>query len=235
MTNRSKKIHFSTLIELLIGMGLLSILVTVLMTGYATLNELNRKTAKARELGFAERYAQLRLTSVFTRLILPTNKNPQGHFFTQEENGPNTPAVGMSLVFSFENEAVIDPQFSGGVLSKLYLDKNGDVTLAIWPMPKKTVDDETRWPPPMIQEVLCKDILQMGFRFYFPPTANLAIGEAESVKTGKGPEDNFGNEWLKEWKGLPAGVIVILNNRNGVQHEIAVPIPKGQKMINYPY
>lgn len=62
-----------------------------------------------------------------------------------------------SLVAMFDNGIDPDPAFSGSVLSRIYLEKGGDLTLVLWP-----ICDETTWR----KEVLLANVNRFAFQFF---------------------------------------------------------------------
>src|SRR5262249_42173101 len=98
-----------------------------------------------------------------------------------------------SIVFTFCNGVRPNPDFSGNVIARLYVDNDQNFCLAIWP--NKT----TEKVKPMIKEILLENVEKVSFEFYRP--------DIQGVK-----QENPGwqNDWLKDQK-LPGMLRINLN------------------------
>ena len=88
-----------------------------------------------------------------------------------------------SLILTFDNGVRIDPNFSGDILGRLYLDTKHRLHLAMWPL---------RVPQPhqyMQEEILLDHVVDISFEFYASPEKKLsskAIGaKPETPKDGQ--------------------------------------------------
>ena len=117
-----KKRRFATLIEMVIAIGLLSILLTTLFSWYRHLTLQKGLIYETKWPILEERYVDQRLNTVFARL---QDEQP---FFTTDNDS--------SLVFLFDNSPHREPELAKTVLAHLYLDsKDQTLCLGIWPHP----------------------------------------------------------------------------------------------------
>ncbi|MBS0623838.1 MAG: DUF1494 domain-containing protein [Verrucomicrobia bacterium] len=118
-----------TLLELLISLGLFSILLTSLLFWYSHLAK--QKTAFSQLFPplLQEHYAYLRIEKSLDHIVTAN----QTIFFSAQE-----PDGSKSLIFSFDHGVQADPAFAGSVLAKLYWDSQQQtLQLTLWPCPKE--------------------------------------------------------------------------------------------------
>lgn len=164
-----------TLIEVLIGISLLSILLFALLSSYSQLKMVDTTLAKEIHKGLDSRTLESQLQDFI--LKIPEAKRDTYFFYTDFPPFSSSP----SLIFSYEAGSLLDPKFSGPVLGRLFVDREGNLALATWPAPSRL-----ELPPyPMRLEVLAKGVQSIRFSFYCPPGAEME------------PEPN---RWHSEWK-----------------------------------
>lgn len=196
------KRHIS-LIEVLIGMVLTVLVLTTLLFFYQQINVISIDIDKVKKEHFQLRYVENRLSSILPRAINEKDKK-EFTFFSLNDEGISLNG-SQSLIFTFDNDVSRDSVFSNNVIGRLYLDKQGFLTLAYWPSPKR---QEKGSPVPMKKEVLLEGVDSLDFEFFIPPEK---LGEANLNKAhdNPSPEPKGGwrkQLWLKEFKKLPAMV-----------------------------
>ena len=239
-----------TLIEVLIAMGLVSILMTALMGFYAQIEYVHTDVDRAREEGFELRYIQARLSKVLPRIIAvepPAKEKEKAedfYFFTsQDENGR---LRSPSLVFTYDNGVDLEALFSHRVLGRIFLEQEGEnrqLSLATWPVPRCWREAE----PPMQKEVLLEHVTDLEFSFFNPRSPEddgkvQSKGVRASVfdKNAKveAEKDRWHERWGMEYQDLPA-IIKLRIKRDrptGLTPanewvEFAFPLPNAKKMI----
>ncbi|MGM0440217.1 MAG: PilW family protein [Chlamydiota bacterium] len=212
------KRKYSTLIEVIIAMALVSILMTSLLGFYSYMTRTNSYVTKLSRQAFRMRYAQQRLSYVIEHANLDKKIRPREDSNSYQDNitvfyttdNESSVIKGPSLVFSFDNGVDIAPEFSNGVLGRLYLDHQDNLCLAFWPLPHQEQAEQIL---PMRREILLAGVSDLHFSFYAPP---LEEGSDQHVDppdhdTGRGdmqplPDTWHSDEqgWLPEYKVLPA-------------------------------
>lgn len=178
-----------SLVELLIALGLLSLLLSTLFFWYRTLTthhaELNRVKGPVSE----ERYAFQRLQK-----ILPKAEKP---FFQSDNN---------SLVFMFDRGVTPEPFLSGKVLARLYYEPaTQSLKLGIWPDPKKT--GGARQPTKTL--LLLDRVKDARISYYHPPDPFKKPVSPEEVRHPR-PIEDWQGTWLEQYEGLPAMIKVTI-------------------------
>jgi type II secretory pathway pseudopilin PulG len=201
-----KKRHFS-LIEVLISLALMSLILSTLSYFFYHVSILHVASQKEQNKMFRLRYIETRLADTLPKTISPNDPLKDFYFFTATSSETIYQAGSPHLVFTFDNCVnLVDPLFSNHVLGSLFIDNQGQLTLALAPSPKKW---EPNQPVPVQREVLLENVESMTFDFYIPP-------EQENTTQKKGaqekPETSGG--WVQEWKytynQLPAMVKITL-------------------------
>jgi hypothetical protein len=195
-----RKAHM-TLLETLIAISLLSILLVFVFGFFRELSELTRMTEKSQKESFQMRYLESRLGFIFERVVNENDTKRKFFFYTQSPN--RNFSSSPSLVLTFNNEVRLDPTFSGDVLGKLYVDKDGRLCLAIWPL---HVADPYQY---LQEEVLMDHVVNVRYSFY---TAPERIKDAKEIVAGekidaekKTPEkDKWHDDWLITYHQMPS-------------------------------
>lgn len=211
-TFRRRKRRF-TLIEMLIALGLGTILLSSLLGIYQLLEYQAIQQRQTRTALFAERLLQYRLTSAFTSTLRDTDTK-NFVFYTSE--GTSSIALGQSLVFVTDRGPDHLPEFSNEVLTRLYRDSDGNLCFAYWPLPSRWEGDD---PPPMHKEVLIGGVIDLAFEFFVPPDPQgKVVGVDDPVKEGREQVVPAVDQWHAAWdlryKTLPAMVRVAITREN---------------------
>lgn len=208
---------YMTLIETLVAIALLSILLVFVFGIFRELSFLNKLTEDGQKESFQMRYLEMRLGFIFERIVNENDEARQFYFYTEApEHGLSSP----SLVFTFNNEVRRDPNFSGDVLGKLYLNQHHQLCLAIWPLAHNDPQNE------MQEEVLMDRVKEVHYLFYSPPLRILDVKAIESGKKidaeKKVPEKNhwYEDEWLFSFKQMPSIVKVVIELEEEKNHGI---------------
>jgi hypothetical protein len=189
-----------TLLETLIAISLLAIVLTMVFGFFRELAEISRQTELNQKESFQMRYAESRLSFIFERLVNENEeKKKEFYFFTQDAGRgfSNQP----SLIFSFNNEVRVNPNFSGDILARLYVDKDNRLCLAMWPFYVENPHVD------MQKEVLMENVTAIRYEFYSAPARLLNENGLEKADVQKvEPEKNrwYENEWLKSYNQMPA-------------------------------
>lgn len=227
-----------TLVEVLIAAALTAVLLAGLLGYYHHIELLSVELKKVREEGVTRRYAQFRLARIIPTAVVHRNKKTYP-FFT---NGSTTPRiVGESLVFTYDRGVDEMAAFSYEVLGRLFLDDEGQLCLATWPLPH--ADDADGESPLMKKEVLLDKVKKLAFAFYMPPDRQRLIVDGRlAVETGKEEVvpafDQWHAEWRREYGQLPAMIKITITRRGGQGNKdeqlvYAFPLPNTKNTILY--
>lgn len=228
-----------TLLELVIALSLTMIILSTLTYFYHQLTTINAAMDKAQKESFQLRFVENRLASVLPRIVSAKDPQSEFHFFT----APNLTGLfkegSSSLVFVFDNCVQLNKEMAYHVIARLYLDQEGNLTLAKWPVQKRWKENET---PPLHKEVLMQNVDSLAFDFFIPPLkgAKAANGQAQPNGVEGIPADLRGR-WVEEWpmqyRQLPAIVRLKLKTANFKGEEMAVsyafPLPHAPEPITY--
>lgn len=180
-----KKRCFS-LIEVLVSLGLISLLLSTLFFWYHALSKQKEEARQLKAPLREERYAQQRLRSLWQKVKLP--------FFSSETG----------CVFFFDQGATAFPELSGTVLGRLYYDQeNHRLCLGIWPAPDK---DACR-SSPSCALVLLDRVTECTFCYYHPPDPFKQPVNPEEVGHVR-PQEGWQDRWEAAYKTFPALVSV---------------------------
>ncbi len=111
------------LLEILIGLSLISLLFSFLFSAFRQTIEWNEKAEKARISLLEREHCSARLQNFFLSL---TNSS----LYTEELPGEKT----KGLIATIDHGLDIDPLFSGTVLAKIHLQADQKLTLTLWPL-----------------------------------------------------------------------------------------------------
>lgn len=144
---RRKKQSF-TLLEVMIGMALVSILLVLLFSNFSSSSIAAIKTKAAEHSVHQRLCLQARLMQVFDHLDFEI-KNKS--FYT----APHQEALGMALYFQFYQEIDHDPQFIGTLKGVLFINVNKQLCLQI-----QSESGAIR------KEIFLNDQKELSFRFF---------------------------------------------------------------------
>lgn len=197
-----KKQTFS-LIEVLVCLGLLSLLLSTLFSWYYTLSQQKAEFNTLKAPLMEERYAHQRLQQ-----ILPTVNTP---FFSTEDG----------LVFIFDRGLCVIPELSGKVLGRLYHDPlTHRLCLGIWPYP--THHEVLQEPSQTL--ILLDGVIGCSFEFYYPPDPFRNKVNPSPIGTST-PLEGWQNQWKKSYNRLPALVKITITREHTFQYVFDLPIP----------
>lgn len=205
-----KKMHtlrksFMTLLETLIAISLLSVLLVFVFGFFRELSEMNRQTEKVQKQSFQMRYLESRLAYMFERVVNENERARTFYFYTQPANREFSSSE--SLILTFNNEVRIDPNFSGDVLGRMYLDHEGRLCLVTWPL---FVNDPFQF---LHEEVLLNNVVDLKFSFYSAPlrkrnTKDIDPATPIDPEKKTPPKDDWLEEWALSYNQMPSMIKV---------------------------
>lgn len=164
---KPKKIiaRYMTLLELLIGMALTSVLLVVLTQFYGQVSSMNMVSEQKQKESFKKRYVEHRLSTVIPAILEKVRKKT--YFYTSNDLSGMLADNNPSLVFIYKAGISQDSSRSGNNLGRLYLDKQKRLSLATWSDPKQWEKDGSI--PKAHTEVLMENVERLQFLFYAAP------------------------------------------------------------------
>lgn len=180
-----------TLLEVLIATALTTLILSALLAAYFQAATAASDGERLRLALMPERRVEQRLLPLFYNAEIPDQKKK---LFL------STP---QTLIFSYQNGACLDPNFSGEVLSVLSLDPKGNLSLVTFPAFKKWKEGEM---PPFRYEALLDRVESIKFDFF-------------NLKEWK-------EVWSAEEKTLPALVNLSLTLKDEKKLAFTFPIPQ---------
>ncbi len=203
----SQRKAYMTLLETLIAISLLSILLVFVFGFFRELSELTHLTEKAQKNSFHMRYLESRLGFIFERVVNEKTSGRKFFFYTQpiNRNFSSSP----SLILTFNNEVRLDPNFSGDVLARLYLDLEGRLRLAIWPL-------HVSQPHQYLQEEILMDkVVSVSYAFYAAPerikdAKEIVLNDKIDPEKKTPDKDKWHEEWAITYNQMPSIVKVII-------------------------
>jgi len=151
-----------SLLEVTIALLLTSILITILLKIYFQLPKVEKKIDDIKQKTYPVSYTQVKLSKVFNKLIPPQNLSPLAKkypplstYCPQEQEE--------SLLVIFDNGIDMDPNFSGEVIGRIYVNKESNtLELIIWPIDGKKHSKNFR------KEVLLENVSSFTLNFFDP-------------------------------------------------------------------
>jgi type II secretory pathway component PulJ len=193
--------HYFTLLETLIALTLLSVLLTIIFGLFRELSFITTQIGEREKESFQMRYVEMRLNGLFQRIVNEKEATKRKfYFYTQpaEEGISNQ----TSLIFTFNNKARANPNFSDDILARLYVDEHHQLVLVTWPIYSEQPHRE------MQKEILLQNVRGMSFQFYAAPERQLnqqAVTGTPVDPEKKTPEkDQWHSEWLKTYAQMPS-------------------------------
>jgi hypothetical protein len=224
--------HHATLLELLISMALTMVILSALSYFYRQVNFVNIEMDRAQNESFRKRYAENRLANILPRAISSTEKSGDFLFFSSPNLGGLFKENSPSLVFTFDNGVKLNKDLSYHVIGRLYLDKKGNLTLAAWPPKKRWKENDL---PPMCKEILLEDVEELKFFYFVPPDRGKTRVDEKKQKAELLPavREWWPEEWMKEYRQLPAIVKIVVKLKNEETVTFAFPLPHMRQSITY--
>lgn len=205
--------RYALLLEALIALTLFSLLCTTLFGAYRRMTSLKREMRLLMEEFSEKQHLYHMLKELFGHIISPENE--KCYFFTPHSQ--DSDVRGPSLVFSFDNAKDPSPEFSSTQLGHLYMDREGQLVLAYWPILWERKDNLYR------KEILVRHLDKIEFSFYNPKKT-----DAEEPPAG------LISQWENKYKELPAIVKLTLFPQNGEPLSYSFIIEEAGKWVNYP-
>lgn len=174
------------LLELLIALGLASILLTIVFQFLISNSKFNAKIELAQKTLWEQQHLQEKLSSLFTTALPTTGESS---FFTAEF--PNEES--MSIVCKFDAGVDPDPAFSGPNLGRIYLDSSHALRFTQWPIEKEGHRTEI-----LLEDVHSIEWEFLGHKFDKDPQSIPIAGTWA---------------WLKHWPKTTPGVPSIIRLR----------------------
>ncbi len=201
---------YMTLLETLIAVSILSILLVFVFGFFRELSEMTRLSEQAQRDSFKMRYLESRLGFIFERIVNENeSKKRPFYFYTQPSHRDfsNSP----SLIFTFDNEVRKNPHFSRDLLARLYVDLNGRLCLASWPL---HVDQPHEY---LYEEVLCEHVVNIKYFFYAAPERVQGNNDIQTP-AGKGDSDKktpekdkwHQDEWALTYDQMPVIIKLVI-------------------------
>lgn len=182
------------LLEVLIATALAIVVLAFLFNAFYLSSRVLIETQHAEESFFGENYLEQRLSHAFFK-ILPVDNQNDFFYFSKSNESP-------ALVFSYDNGENLNHNFSGDVISRLYLNLQKELILLTWPSRDSWAEEKLPTP---FREILLDQVEELKWEFFNIP-------ENGSIKA------SWVEEWPKEWGSIP-GLIrlkLLRNNKSQV-------------------
>lgn len=223
---------YLTLLETLIALSLLTLLLTIIFGFFRQMSTLSMLTEVKQSEAFKLRYLESRLAFFFERVVNENKTSSDFYFYIDPTT--NGQSLFPSLVFTFDNGVRANPNFSGEVLSRLYLDSDHQLCMATWPI-------HLQEPALFMQkEILMTGVQKLAFALYQPPEkANQQRDVAEVNVDPNRPLANhwYQNEWPMAFAQMPAIIKIYLTvqeNKENKEYEFGFVLPASESYIYYP-
>jgi type II secretory pathway component PulJ len=183
---KSKRKNYFTLVETMIALFLTSMVLTLIFSFFREISVIGQETEKKQQETFHQRYIDSRLNAVFQRLVQPEKSSPlkaYSHFYIDPALGSISSSP--SLIFSFNNGVKLDPDYSGYVIARLYLDHDNQLCLVTWPLNKNIQPNEK-----MTKEILMTQVESLKFKLYSAPAIRQNTTDIAPPDTGPAIRQN---------------------------------------------
>jgi type II secretory pathway pseudopilin PulG len=194
-----------TLLEVLIAMTLLSFLLLFIFSFFRDLSKIDQWAHVQQFNTFQMRYGEYRLGYIFSKLINEGDRAKKGTIF-RCDSSQKTEGFSKfpSLIFKYNNGPRLDPDFSGDLLGRLYLNEDKQLCLASWPLFSQQPQASMR------KEILMENIESLKFEFFKTPLQSQAEPSAIS---------GWQDEWSDQSKfpGLIKVHVSILEKKDPTQ------------------
>lgn len=234
--------RYFTLLETLIAISLTVLILSTVTYFYQQMDSMNNKSEAIQRETFKMLNMENRLMSIFPRAVGEINNQDDFYFFTvSDPSGIFKQGSSKSLVFSYNNGVDYNKAFSNHVLGELFLDPQGRLILATWPVPDRWNEGVN---PPIKKEVLLDDVDSFTMGFFIPPdkkwkleepTKGGSAGQAKKISTPTlkpSPEGAWVEEWNNDYHLLP-GLIRLEIKRKGMVEYYVFPFPYTDRQIVY--
>lgn len=241
--------HFMTLIEMLIGISLTAVLLTLLAGFYHQLGYLDKKSEQLQQENFQMRYLESRLAAIIPKILpeykISGRKCSHFYFFSSGDLGGLLASGSQSLVFIYDSGVSLEKYRPPCSLGRLFLDPKGRFCLASWPLLK---DWNSSMPAATKKEVLLEGVESLKFKFFAPPPRDYQglIGKLKKIDKNRPstiPRVENADPWVEEWKPdnntLPPLLKIFLTfkkqtpEKKPVTLTLAYSLPYAQNLIIY--
>ena len=229
-----------TLLEVMIAMGLTLLLLSTLSYMFLFVEKVNSRTEAQQEKSFDYFFLEHRLNYLMKQTYSPRQVAEHYYFFTSQTLDSHLFKPGSSsLVFSFNNGAVFDKPFANQVIGRLYLDPQGRLCLAIWPLPE---EQKKNLSTQLHKEILLKNVESLDFSFLVPPLKDRTKvwkdapqGLLKQLSQNELPASGFNHkQWKSSYPSLPAMVRIELKLTNQDKPLVfSIPLPQSDLTIVY--
>ncbi|MCB1118337.1 MAG: type II secretion system protein [Chlamydiia bacterium] len=219
-----KKHRLFTLLEILISLGLATILLSALLYFYRFITTVDAAIQKTEIESFASRALHARLNRLFLTTIGRKNEKDQVVFYTTDPNLSLFRIGSPTLIFRTDNGANLAEASAGIVVNRLFVDTSGRLILATWSSPERWIDTN---PPPIHYEVLAEQVSGVYFLFYV--TQDVVNEQFPELIQGR-----WLQSWLRDYGAIPAMVKVILTIQGKDTAEVLTfPLIDKGKIVRY--
>ncbi|OGN63743.1 MAG: hypothetical protein A3E80_01635 [Chlamydiae bacterium RIFCSPHIGHO2_12_FULL_49_9] len=203
--------------EILIALSLTALLLTMLFSFLVDSAKIKAKLDPVRSEILSREQLQTRLQGLFSSL-----GKEGGSFYTRIF--PDE--AGKSLLAIFDNGVDPDPLFSGSTLGKIYLDKESNLSLALWP-------EEKGENLPWRKEILLTNVSHFEFEFLAKKSpASAPMAKKEKTKPIN-PNLEWRTDWPKSLSGIPAMIRLRVDRKKDPSLLFAFHIPTIEPFITY--
>lgn len=220
-----------TLLETLIATALTVVILSTVTYLYQQIDYINNKTEAIQRDNFKLLNMENRLSEVLPRAIGEFGKEENYFFTVSDPSGIFKQGSPKSLIFTYDNGVDINKKLSNHVYGELFLDPQGRLSLATWPI-------KSRWPdtglPFIKKEVLLEDVDSFSLWFFVPPDKKWMLDKTKDkpAQLKPSPEGSWVEEWSTEYKLLP-GMIRLEIKRKGLTEYYVYPFPETARQIVY--
>jgi hypothetical protein len=223
-------------LETLIAAGLTVVILSTLTYFYQQIDYMNNKSEALQRENFKLLNMENRLSQIFPLVVGEKDKSKDFIFFTlSDPGGIFKSGSSKSLVFAYDNRVDVIKVLSNHVLGELFLDPQGRLSLATWPIP-------ARWPesgmPPIKKEILLTDVDGFAMWFFVPPekkgmpSVDTNTKQTATTHLKPSPEGAWIEEWSQEYKILP-GIIRLEIKRKGETEYYVFPLSQAGRQPVY--
>jgi hypothetical protein len=162
---------------MLIGLGLLTILLSLLFSFFTSSIKMDQKLQRAQYALLERQHLMNRLQSIFSSCVPPGPLADSCSLYTKkmQEEAP------LNLITLFDQGIDPDPAFSGPCLARIYLNVAKQLCLAIWPEERHKENKTVR------EEILLQNVSSFEFRFLYRNAQNAIGWEKKWPKKEKRP------------------------------------------------
>ncbi len=205
------------LLEILVALSLMATLISVLFSFLVQSMKMESKMEKTRIALMERQNLQIRMQDLLTSLTSGGRSSPlYTQKFPKEEH--------TSLVALFDNGIDPEPDFSGAVVGRVYIDENHDLCLTYWPS-ENAFSEPTEKSRSWRKEILFSNVSDLQLSFLSPD-------EKEHFQHTARPKVLWDRAWSKAKTEPPSMVRVVLK-QNDSRLEFAFRLPNSHPIPTY--